>query len=58
MKTYFTAEEMHTDEYREYVKWVSECWRLNDERNQRIEAEKRHRQLIDDIACIDEGDYE
>jgi hypothetical protein len=40
MKVYFTAEEMHTPEYREYVKWMSECWRLNDERNKRIEAEK------------------
>lgn len=40
MKVYFTAEEMHTPEYREYVKWVSECWRLNDERNKRIEFEK------------------
>ena len=57
MKMYFTAEEMHTDEYRKYVQWVSECWRLNDERNRRIEAEKRHRQLMDDFACIDEGDY-
>lgn len=40
MKVYFTAEEMHTPEYREYVKWVGECWKLNDERNKRIEAEK------------------
>jgi hypothetical protein len=40
MKVYFTAEELHTQEYKEYVKWVSECWRLNDERNKRIEKEK------------------
>lgn len=38
MKMYFTAEEMHTDEYREYVQWVSECWRLNDERNRALKA--------------------
>jgi hypothetical protein len=41
MKVYFTAEEMHTPEYAEYVKWVSNVWRMNDERNKRIEAEKR-----------------
>ncbi len=40
MKVYFAAEEMHTPEYSEYVKRVSECWRLNDERNKRIEFEK------------------
>ena len=39
-KVYFTADEMHTPEYKEYVKWVGECWRLNDERNKRIEKEK------------------
>ena len=33
-KTYFaTPEEMKTPEYTEYVKWVSEVWRLNSERN-------------------------
>ena len=41
MKMYFTAEELHTSEYKEYVKWVGECWRLNDERNKLIEAEKK-----------------
>ncbi len=41
MKVYFTAEEMHTLEYKEYVQWVSNVWRLNDERNKRIEAEKQ-----------------
>lgn len=40
MKVYFTPEEMHSPEYREYVKWVGECWRLNDERNKRIKEEK------------------
>jgi len=38
MKVYFTAEEMHTPEYAEYVKWVSEVWRLNDERNKSLKA--------------------
>ena len=41
MKVYFTAEELHTPEYREYVKWVAEVWRLNDERNKRIAEETR-----------------
>jgi hypothetical protein len=40
-KTYFaTPEEMHTPEYTEYVKWMSEVWRLNDERNK--QAMKLH----------------
>lgn len=39
-KVYFTADEMHTPEYKEYVKWVGECWRLNDERNKRIEKSR------------------
>lgn len=40
MKVYFTADELHTPEYKEYVKWVGECWRLNAERNERLEKEK------------------
>jgi hypothetical protein len=40
MKVYFTDGELHTPEYKEYVKWVSECWRLNDERNKRLKAER------------------
>jgi hypothetical protein len=36
MKVYFTAEEMHTSEYRDYVKWVSEVCKLNDERNKQL----------------------
>lgn len=40
MKVYFTADELHTPEYKEYVKWVGECWSMNDERNKRIEKEK------------------
>lgn len=45
-KTYFaTQEEMHTPEYAEYVKWEAEVWRLNHERNKRIESERR--QLVD-----------
>jgi hypothetical protein len=41
MKVHFTDKERHTPEYSEYVKWVSECWRLNDERNKRIAEETR-----------------
>lgn len=41
MKVYFTPEEMHTPEYREYVEWVGKVWRLNDERNKRIAEETR-----------------
>lgn len=41
MKMYFTAEELHTSEYKEYVVWMSNVWKLNDERNKRIEAEKQ-----------------
>lgn len=40
MKVYFTADELHTPEYKEYVKWVGDVWRMNDERNKRIEKEK------------------
>jgi hypothetical protein len=40
MKVYFTADELHTPEYAEYVKWVGEVWRLNAERNARMEKEK------------------
>jgi hypothetical protein len=33
-KTYFAMpEELHTPEYREYVKWVASVWKANDERN-------------------------
>jgi hypothetical protein len=39
MKVYFTAEELHTPEYKEYVQWMSNVWKLNDERYNRIEAE-------------------
>lgn len=41
MKVCFTADELHTPEYKEYIKWVGECWRLNDERNKRIAEETR-----------------
>jgi hypothetical protein len=41
MKVYFTAEELHTPEYKEYVQWMSNVWKLNDERNKRIEAENQ-----------------
>lgn len=34
----------------EYVKWMAEVWRLNDERNKRINAEKKKMQLLDDVA--------
>lgn len=40
MKVYFTAEELHTPEYAEYVKWVADVWRMNAERNERLEKEK------------------
>lgn len=33
IKTYFTAEEMHTPEYTEYVKWMSAVWKKNYEIN-------------------------
>lgn len=41
MKMYFTADELHTPEYKEYVKWMANVWKLNDERNKRVEAEKQ-----------------
>ena len=40
MKTYFTPDELHTPEYAEYVKWMANVWRLNAERNERLEKEK------------------
>jgi hypothetical protein len=40
MKVQFTPDELHTPEYKEYVKWVGDCWRMNDERNTRLEKEK------------------
>ncbi len=58
MKIYFTAEEMHTPEYAEYVKWMSNVWKLNDERNKHIEREKQRMQELDDISLINEGDFE
>lgn len=57
MKTIFTAEEMHTPEYGEYVKWMSNVWKMNDERNKMIERRKQRMQELDDIALINEGDY-
>ncbi len=55
MKMYFTADELHTPEYKEYVKWMSNVWKLNDERNIRLEKEKldlieRTRPVIDKVA--------
>jgi hypothetical protein len=57
MKVQFTADELHTPEYKEYVKWISECWRMNDERNKRLEKEKmdlieRTRPVITEKALI------
>ena len=40
MKVQFTADELHTPEYAEYVKWMANVWRLNAERNERLEKEK------------------
>ena len=37
MRIYFTTEEMHTPEYAGYVKWMSNIWRINDERNKRTQ---------------------
>lgn len=34
----------------ETARFMAEVWRLNDERNKRIEAEKKKMQLLDDIA--------
>lgn len=34
----------------EYVKWMANVWKMNDERNKRIEVEKKSMQLLDDIA--------
>lgn len=55
MKTYFTADDLHTPEYAEYVKWMANVWRLNAERNARLEKEKldlieRSRPLITERA--------
>lgn len=36
---------------------VAKTWRMNDERNKRIEAKKQRMQELDDIALIEEGDY-
>ena len=41
MKIYFTPEEMHTPEYKKYIQWVADCWKLNDERNKQLESDKR-----------------
>jgi hypothetical protein len=47
-----SADMLHTPEK------VAKVWRLNDERNKRIEEEKYRKQLMDDIALINEGMYE
>lgn len=57
MKVQFTVDELHTPEYKEYVKWISECWRMNDERNKQLEKEKmdlieRTRPVITEKALI------
>lgn len=57
MKMYFTADELHTPEYKEYVKWVGDVWRMNDERNKQLEKEKmdlieRTRPVITEKALI------
>lgn len=43
MKVYFTADELHTPEYAEYVRHTSEVWRLNDVRNKELQAQKEKR---------------
>jgi hypothetical protein len=51
MKTiHYTAEQ-------EYAQKVADTWRMNDERNKRIEAKRQRMQELDDIALIEEGDY-
>lgn len=47
---------MQTPQDIETVKFMANVWRLNDERNKRIESEKRRLQELDDIALINEGD--
>jgi hypothetical protein len=46
MKTYFTADELHTPEYAEYVKHTSEVWRLNDLRNKQLQAKDVPRESV------------
>jgi hypothetical protein len=43
---------------KEYVEWMANVWRLNDERNKRIEAEKKRLQDLDCIAEIEAGLYD
>lgn len=42
MRMLFSAEEMHTEEYSEFVRWMSNVWKLNYERNNKDEAEMPH----------------
>jgi hypothetical protein len=49
MKVYFTAEEMHSQEYREYVEWMSNVWRMNDERNRALKA-------VDSVSVLGKHD--
>jgi hypothetical protein len=42
---------------KEYVEWMAKVWKANDERNKYIEKKRLHWQLMDELACIDEGEY-
>jgi acetoin utilization deacetylase AcuC-like enzyme len=44
--------ETHT---KEYVEWMSNVWKMNDERNRRIEEEKRQKQADIDVQIISIG---
>ena len=50
MKTVFTPEQRSTPEYAEHVRWMSNVWRLNDERNKR---DARHIRLQQEQAETD-----
>lgn len=41
---------MMTEKDIETARFMAEVWRLNDERNKRIETEKKRMQLLNDIA--------
>jgi hypothetical protein len=58
MKMYYTAEEMHTPEYAEFVQWMASVWKANDERNKRLQAEIKRMEDLDTIAEIEAGCYE
>lgn len=42
---------------KEYVQWMANVWRLNDERNKQIEREKKYLEDLVAIAEIECGLY-